>query len=85
MVFILMSHMHGNVIMEYDLCRLHVGGIKRENCAMYLVGLERIRTNREHFYEPAWYGTSIINISVGNFYNQILTHAPVMLYSVLEK
>ena len=42
LVFIPMSYMHGDGIVDYELCRRHVGVIKCENCAMPLVGLNRV-------------------------------------------
>ena len=53
LVFIPMSYMHGDGIVDYELCRRHVGVIKCENCAMPLVGLNRIRSHRENCHEPA--------------------------------
>ena len=53
LVFIPMSHMHGNPIFDYESCRKHLGVSKCKNCAMALIGLDRTRAHMEICLEPA--------------------------------
>ena len=53
LVFIPMSHMHGNQIFDYDSCRRHLGVNKCRNCALPLIGLARMRAHMERCHEPA--------------------------------
>ena len=53
LVFIPMSHMHGNPIFDYKSCRRHLGVSKCKNCRMPLIGLDRTRAHMERCLEPA--------------------------------
>ena len=53
LLFIPMTYFHGDGIADYEHCGKHIGVLKCENCAMPLVGLERIRSHRENCHEPA--------------------------------
>ena len=52
-VFISCTHMHGDVIEDYELCGRHYGVTKCENCSIDLIGLERNRSHRETCHDPA--------------------------------
>ena len=47
MMFLPTSHLEGNRIKNFDLCRMHIGVHKCENCAHVLVGLARLRCHRQ--------------------------------------
>ena len=54
MVYIPGTFMHGNEIVDYNLCKQHLGVIKCEVCRMDLIGFDRIRVHRESFHVPSW-------------------------------
>ena len=53
LLFIPGSHMHGNEIFDYESCRRHLGVNKCRNCALPLIGLDRMRAHLERCHEPA--------------------------------
>ena len=53
LLFIPGSHMHGNEIFDYESCRRHLGVNKCRNCALPLIGLDRMRAHMERCHEPA--------------------------------
>ena len=46
-LFLPISHLDGNTIVDYESCRSHIGVVKCEKCAFVLVGLAKIRCHRE--------------------------------------
>ena len=42
-----MDHIDGNPIVNYNLCRRHIGVYKCDGCARVIVGLARIRCHRQ--------------------------------------
>ena len=53
LLFIPMSHMYGNPIYKYESCRRHLGVDKCKNCAMPIIGLDKMKAHMERCHEPA--------------------------------
>ena len=53
MLYLPMDYKDGNQIVNYELCRRHIGVFKCERCAKVVVGLGRIRCHRQVCHDPA--------------------------------
>ena len=53
MLYLPEDHEDGNEIVNYELCRRHIGVYKCESCARVIVGLARIRCHRQVCQDPA--------------------------------
>ena len=53
MLYLPKDHKEGNHIVNYELCRRHIGVFKCESCAKVVVGLARIRCHRQVCQDPA--------------------------------
>ena len=53
LLFLPMSHLDGNNIVNYETCRMHIGVLKCENCAIVLVGLAKIGCHRQVCHRSA--------------------------------